>query len=73
MNWQQNDLKAVEMREKIIELTDEFNKKKGTDIENYNQKLNRFLNNKLRKMSNLILAEHFFMTLFSLKTPNRNI
>lgn len=73
MNWQENDLKVVDMREKIIELTDEFNKKKGTNIENYNQKLNRFLDRRLRKQSDLIVAEQIFMTIFSLKVPNRNI
>ncbi len=73
MNWQENDLKIVEMREKIIELTDEFNNKKGMNIKYYNQKLNRFLNRKLRKISDIIFAEQVFMTLFSLKMPNRNI
>ena len=73
MNWRENDLKVVEMREKIIEFTNEFNKKKGTGIRNYNQKLNRFLNRRLRKMSDLILAEHLFMTISSLKIPNTNI
>lgn len=73
MNWQENDLKVVEMRERIIELTNEFNTKKGTEIENYHQKLNLFLNRKLKKRSNVILAEHFYMSITSLKIPNSNI
>jgi len=73
MNWRENDLKVVEMREKIIELTEEFNTKKGTDIENYHQKLNNFLNRRLKKMSDLILVEHLFMSITSIKVTSRNI
>jgi hypothetical protein len=73
MNWQENDLKVVEMREKIIELTKEFNNKEGTNTKNYNKKLNRFLDKRLRKISDIIFTEQVFMTLFSLKMPNRNI
>ncbi|MEK6952769.1 MAG: hypothetical protein AABX29_07175 [Nanoarchaeota archaeon] len=73
MNWRENDLKVSEMRKKIIELTDEFNKKKGTNIKNYSHKLNRFLDKKLRKSSDFIFAEQMFMTISSLKMPNQNI
>ena len=73
MNWRENDLKVVEMREKIIELTDEFNKKYGTNIQNYSKRLNRFLNKKLRKSSDIIFAEQIFMMNSSLEMPNRNL
>lgn len=73
MNWRENDLKVVEMREKIIELTNEFNQKNGTEISNYNKKLNRFLDNQLRKNSDLIFAEQIFMTISSIKIPSRKV
>lgn len=73
MNWRENDLKVVEMREKIIEFTNEFNNKKGTEIPNYSQKLNRFLDRRLRKFSDRIFAEQIVMTISSLKTPNQKV
>ena len=73
MNWQENDLKVVELREKIIELTSEFDKKNGTEIEEYNSKLHKFINYRLKKVSNSILSEHFFITINSLKIANSNI
>lgn len=73
MNWGENDLKVVELREKIIELTDKFNQKNSTDIKDYSQKLNRFLDKRLRKISDIIFAEQVFMTISSLKTPNRKV
>jgi len=73
MNWRENDLKVVELRERIIDLTEEFNQKKSKNIKNYHQKLNRFLNRRLRKMSDLIFAEHLLLSVTSLKTINRNI
>ena len=69
--WNKLDLEVMEMREKIIEFTDEFNKKNGTKIPNYTKKLNGFLDRRLRKQSDLILKKQIFMTLFSLKILNR--
>ncbi|MGA2130122.1 MAG: hypothetical protein ABSG05_00705 [Candidatus Pacearchaeota archaeon] len=72
MNWKENDLKVVEMREKIIELTNEFDKKYGIDIPNYQKKLDKFLNKKLRKESDEIFAEQIFMTLSPLVVVPNN-
>jgi len=71
--WNKHDLKVIELDEKIILLKKEFDKENGTDIKDYNQRLNKFLNRKLKKESDLILKEHFFLTLISLIVQNRKI
>ena len=71
--WNQHDLKVMETREKIILLKEEFDKKHGTNIENYSKKFNKFLNRQLKKESDLILKRHFFMTIFSLFFQKRKV
>jgi len=71
--WNQHDLKVIELDEKIILLKEDFDKKHGTDIENYSQKLNRFLDRRLKKESDLILKRHFFLTIFPLVIQNRRV
>jgi len=71
--WNQHDLIVMDTREKMILLKEEFDKKNKIDIENYSQKLNRFLNEKLKEESDLILKRHFFLTLFPLAVQKRNI
>jgi len=71
--WNQHDLKVMETREKMVLLKEDFDKKHGTDIEDYSQKLNLFLDRRLKKESDLILKRHFFLTLFSLVNLNRKV
>lgn len=73
MNWRENDLKVSEMREKIIELTEKFNEKNGTEILSYQKKLNLFLDRKLKKESNILLAEHFSLTISGLNSLSRKV
>ena len=71
--WNQHDLQVMELMDKISLLKEEFDIKHGKDIDNYNQKFNRFLDEKLKKEANLILKRQVFMTTFSLINQNRNI
>lgn len=71
--WNQHDLEVMEMREKIILLKEKFDKKHGKDIKNYPQELNRFLDRKLKKESDLILKRHMLVTIFSLEIQNRKV
>jgi len=71
--WNQHDLKVMETREKIVLLKEEFDIKNGTEIENYSQKFNRFLDRRLKKESNLILKRHFFLTIFALASINQKV
>lgn len=71
MNWNQHDLKVMELDDKIVSLKEEFDKKYGTKIRDYPKRLNRFLDRKLKKESDDILKEHMFLTLVSLNVvPN---
>ena len=71
--WNQHDLAIIDMREKIIELKEEFDKKHNENIKNYSQKFNRFLDRRLKKESDLILKKQVSMTLFSLAIQNRKV
>ncbi|UZE94110.1 MAG: hypothetical protein IB618_00845 [Candidatus Pacearchaeota archaeon] len=71
--WNQHDLKVMETREKAILLKEEFDKKHGINIKDYSQKLNRFLDRRLKQESDLILKRHLFLTIFSLASLNRKI
>lgn len=71
--WNQQDLMIMDTREKAISLKDEFDKKNGTNIENYSKKLNLFLDRRLRKESDLILKRHMFMTFLSLAFLNSKV
>jgi hypothetical protein len=65
--WNQLDLDTMKMRERIIELTEEFDSNQKNKIGDYNQKLNKFLNRKLKKESDLLIKRQVFLTLFSLE------
>jgi len=71
--WNDHDLEIIDLRENIIDLTEEFEKKFGEDIENYNKKLDFYLKRRLKKQSNLILKTSVLMTTSSLVIQNRNI
>ena len=71
--WNAHDLAVVDLRDEIILLTEEFEKKFGKDIKNYNHKLDRFLGNKLKKQSNFILKTSILKTTNSLILQDRNI
>ena len=71
--WNQHDLAIIDMREKIILLKEEFDKKHNENIKNYSQKFNRFLDRRLKKESDLILKKQVSMTLFSLAIQNRKV
>jgi len=71
--WNQHDLAVIDMREKIILLKEEFDKKHNENIKNYSQKFNRFLDRRLKKESDLILKKQVSMTLFSLAIQNRKV
>ena len=71
--WNQHDLNVMETREKMVLLKESFDKKHGTDIENYSQKLNGFLDRILKKESDLILKRCFFLTIFPLVIQNRKV
>lgn len=71
--WNQHDLKLMETREKMVLLKEEFDKKHGTNIKNYSQKLNRFLDRRLKKESDLILKRHIFMTIFPLVSKPKGL
>ena len=53
--WNAHDLAVVDLREKIIILTDEFENKFGKNTENYNRKLDSYLNRRLKQQANFIL------------------
>lgn len=65
-NWNNLDLEVAQIRENIILLTEEFDKINGKGIEDYNKKLNRFLNTKLRNKSESILQKQLSFSLFYL-------
>ncbi len=71
--WNKQDLRVMKLDDKIVLFKEEFDKKNGTDIENYSRKLNNFLNRKLKKESDLILKGHLFLSLFPLVQYNRKV
>ncbi len=71
--WNAHDLAVVDLREKIIDLTEEFEKKFGRNIQDYNIKFERFLKQRLRKQSDFIFKSSILMTTNSLILQNRNI
>jgi len=72
MNWNENDLKIVDIREKIILLTNTFNEKFGKDINNYHKKLEKYIDKRLKKDSTILLKEQMFMKLTSLANLYKN-
>ena len=73
MNWNEHDLKVVEMREKIIYLTSQFDQDNGTEIPDYHIRLNQFLDRHLKKESDSLLKEHFDLTVSTLFSQKQNI
>lgn len=71
--WNAHDLMIVDFREKIMLLTDEFEKKFGKDIENYNKRLDLYLKKKLGNQADFILKTSVLMTAKPLILQNRNI
>ena len=71
--WNELDLEVLDMRDKIMILTEEFNAKNGEQIENYNQRLNKFLDRKLKKESDLIFRKQIFLTISSMAILNRKV
>lgn len=71
MNWNENDLKIVDVREKIILLTNKFNEEFGRDINNYHTKLERYINRRLKMESTCILREQMSIKLSSLANLNK--
>ncbi|MBS3093806.1 hypothetical protein J4456_04480 [Candidatus Pacearchaeota archaeon] len=71
--WNKHDLIVMNTREKIILLKEEFNKKNGNDIENYNKRLNSFLDRKLKKQSEIILKQQILLSMFFLYSQNRKV
>ena len=70
--WNQQDFMVMEMKEKMILLKEAFDKKHGIDIKDYSQKLNRFLDRKLKRESDLILKRHIILTISPL-VQNRKV
>ena len=71
--WNNLDLEALDMRDRIILLTEEFNAKHGESVNDYNQKLNRFIDKKLKRESDLLFRKQFFVTTLSLGILNRKV
>ena len=71
-SWLENDLRIVELDCKIKHLTEQFNKKYGEDIENYYKKLERFLKNKLKFETSIILRGQITMTSYGI-ISNRKV
>lgn len=56
-SWFENDLRIVELDDKIKYLTKKFNEKYGEDIEDYYKRLERFIKKKLKYEATSILRE----------------
>ncbi len=70
--WNAHDLAVVDLRERIIDLTEEFEKKFGRDIQDYNLKLERFLKQRLGKQSDFIFKSSILMTTSALNVVVNN-
>ncbi|MBR9704645.1 hypothetical protein GOV12_04485 [Candidatus Pacearchaeota archaeon] len=65
--WRDNDNEVIDLWEKAVSLKREFNKKHAPNTPNYFKKLEKYIDNKLKKESASIIKEQVLMTYFSLK------
>ena len=70
--WNKHDLALMDLRERIINLTNYFKEKFSGNHENYDLALDRFLKKNLNQECNLILKSSIAMTITSMN-QNRNI
>ena len=71
--WNKHDLLVMDTREKMVLLKEEFDKKNGVNIENYHQRLNNFLDRKLKKQSKIIMQQQLFLSFFFLYSQYRKV
>lgn len=66
-------LAVVDLREKAIDLIDEFEIKNRLGRTNYNKRLEMFLKRRIGKFADRILIAQILISANSLKVANRNI
>ncbi len=71
--WNKQDLALMELDDKILTLKEMFDKKKGTDVENYAKKLNSFINRNLAKESEIIFKRHLFISVVGISKKPKGL
>ena len=69
IRWIENDIKVNELRRKMILLKQEFDEKnKGKDIKNYDDRLEKYIDRRLKQEFTTLLHEQFSIITSSLQT-----